>query len=832
MKKKEPTSNTVTGRTCSEPVKQVNESSNFGYIFWEYGFPTRYTGRRPQDEANEIARQNPDIILQTGYYSLRLGCDDMQISGYDPVPGPGDYLSTLTKDVETFTPVQQFDLTVYVDGLAYYCEGGVVGELLDNVHKQYVRLIEAGRHVQRFDCTKLIFRAGENELDTTGARLEVTAWPDRLVLLLDFSQAVVASQVERTTILLRSPVHGPGEQHWISVDGNRALMAIQPHLDVQLNEGDWNPADYITEATRLDNGQPLNVVLDPDEFGFRIDLTSDPLDWGVEGDVDRVDEYVIQVTNPSPIDFVNVPLVLNAVRGGAIDRAITGTMMMLHDDREGEVGHLRPSGIPVQISKNWHFETDNPTVHEGFWLRGSTLLALAPGQTKRFRLRVAYGNWAGAAVASHSQLSLIAWGPDGSLWTWDESALGAWGESMTYDPVQGTGSAMLCDIRPSFTTSSSGGEYNWTENVGGGDMLVYRDSEDTFRWPIKIKTAYQWVGPNMPEIFYSGVSDNGAIRFTYRMRLGRTNDYHRRFLSYKYEFLQEVVNPQRLLFFQMSADWYHYPNYTNYYVGEATGTPEQGVADPGGNVYKGTPFDFTSRFVAIEDTWAQGDVVPFVNRGLIHRSSTLNGNPFNVFFHPYGRTWGSDRMLFDLSSDNVQRSYVAGDVVEGEIGFVLTPKSAEGYWGNDMELLGRLQGYTTPWEAVQAEMAWNNLSVTMQTGNLLNNYPIEIAAAPVSGEDGIAADFTINGGGIGHVPVILRDVQRGYGLGVQRYVPGGDPEWAFLEGVDIPGHNYYQVCDNTDGSQDYVFNVPRKPGDFDLNAPWRLRVIQGRDFPR
>ena len=820
-----------TDPSQSDPVVQITQSSNFGYLFWEYGFPTPFVTRRPQTEANEMARENPDIIIQTGYYSLRLGCDDMQITAYDPAPGPSDYLSTLTREVETFTPVQEFSIHVFVGGIPYRCEGGVVGELVDSSHLQYVRLIESGRYVQRFDCTNLIFRAGETVLDTTGARIEVTAWPDHVVFLVDFSQATVAGQVERITILLRSPNQSTEDQHWVSVyDAPRAQMALKPDLDLQISES--NPQDYITEATRVDNGEALNVSFDPDEYGFRIDLTSDSISW--PNDLERVDEYIIELTNPSPLDFENVPLIFNAVRGGAIEVAITGTVMMLHDDTQGQIGDLRPSGIPVQVSKNWHEDAESPTPHEGWWQRGSTLVTLAPGQTRRFRLRVAYGNWAGAAAASYSQLSLIGWPAGGSQWSWDESALGAWGESMTYDPTQGSGSAMLCDIRPSFTTSRAGGEYDWTENVGGGDMLVYRDTENIFHWPIRIKTAYHWVGPNLAEVFYSGITDDSAIRFTYRMRLGRTNDYQRRFLSYKYEFLKDVAAPQRLLFFQMAADWYMLSNYTNYYIGEASGNAEQRVAELGGDEYKGQPFEFTGKFLVIEDTVAQGGSLPFVNRGLIHRGSTLNGVPSPVYFHPYGRTlWGDDSMLFDLSSDSVQRSYITGDVIEGEIGFLLTPKNAEAYWGADEELRGRLQGYTQPWQAVQAEMAQNNLSVTMQSGTLLNNYPIEITAAPIVGDSGVAADFTVQGGGIGHVPVILRNVQPGFGLSVQRHVPGSNPpEWSWLEDADIQGHNYYQCTDKTDGSRDYVYNIPRNPGDTDLNNPWRIRINQSRDFPR
>ncbi|NIP96932.1 MAG: hypothetical protein GWO24_27250, partial [Akkermansiaceae bacterium] len=50
-----------------------------------------------------------------------------------------------------------------------------------------------------------------------------------------------------------------------------------------------------------------------------------------------------------------------------------------------------------------------------------------------------------------------------------------------------------------------------------------------------------------------------------------TRDYHRRFHDYRYEFLQDVVAPRRLAFYQMAADYYFSAAYNNYYLGDETG---------------------------------------------------------------------------------------------------------------------------------------------------------------------------------------------------------------------------------------------------------------------
>ena len=58
-----------------------HENRNYGYLYWENGYPSTLSGRRPQSQANTFARANPNLIIQTGYYSLKLDYDDMDITG-------------------------------------------------------------------------------------------------------------------------------------------------------------------------------------------------------------------------------------------------------------------------------------------------------------------------------------------------------------------------------------------------------------------------------------------------------------------------------------------------------------------------------------------------------------------------------------------------------------------------------------------------------------------------------------------------------------------------------------------------------------------------------
>src|SRR5690606_26465958 len=129
---------------------------------------------------------------------------------------------------------------------------------------------------------------------------------------------------------------------------------------------------------------------------------------------------------------------------------------------------------------------------------------------------------------------------------------------------------------------------------------------------------------------------------------------------------------------------------------------------------------------------------------------------------------------FELGTDSVQRSYTAGDVVEGEIELMLTPENAAAYWGDDGEFRDRLVNRESAWQPVHDEFRFNNLmQVVAQTGQVLEHYPVRIA--PADGE--VAAAFTVQGGGIGHVPVIIEGVEAGGALRAERYVDG---QWRAL----------------------------------------------------
>ena len=790
-------------------------SKNYSYLYFENGYPTRYGHRRP--EVNSAARADPDLVFQTGYYSVVLDCDDITLKGYDALLG-SDYRTALNQDVTTTTPATGFTLQVTQSGVVYTCtEALVQAPNVDNV-----RLIESGQYVKRIDHLGLVFKdAQDNVLDVDDeCRLEITAWPDRITFVLDFTSET-ANPITSTTVEVVSP---DSETHTAVSQTNKARLTLKPQDDAQLSE--LNPSIYVTQATNLQATAPLAVSFDPDTHAFNIDLpVAGPVKY--PSAINRVDEYLIEVTNPLSA-VTNIPLRFIQ----QTPRAITGTVMLLSDADSG-----RPLGIPVQISKNWHGNSAN--VHQGVWLRGSTMLTLQPGATQRIKLRVVYGYWGGAGTVSHSQLSLVGYGKGN--WKWDESALGAWGESLTYDPTQHLGAAFLDDIRPTFTDSynNTGAykdgriantTYDWTENVGGGDFLTYHDSANKFRWLKRLKTCYYQTGPNLTEVLYSGVTDDDKIRVNYTSRMMSTLDYHRHFHAYNYEFLADVANPRRLSFFKMAADYYNFAEYDNFYIGDTSGllaTENINAGDDpiaGGNTYKGDSISMDDKWLSIDDlSSSSGSYAAQALRGLIPLSSTLNGADLPLHLHKYGRKWGGRpaTVLLEFSADSVVRSYSAGDVVAGEIQFILPPQHVDNYWGSDGELEARLSGYgDANWQPVRDELVENiQMAVSVHQGTLEDNYPLEIQAT--TGKR-VLTDFTVTRGGIGHIPLLLTGADAGLELKVQRYSSGS---WVNLEAVNVEADTYYQAVLNANGSMDYSFSIPRPAGQHDLDTAWRVRVI-------
>ena len=292
-----------------------------GHIYWENGLPVRGS-RRPSSWQNPEAANNPDLVVQTGYYQWRLATDDMQLTTYQAATA-NSYVGALHESLAGGSSAD-LELTVYKDDVAYVASGASV----DDGHLQ-VRLIENGRYVQRFDHIGISFKDSKgNELDEDGY-FEVTAWPDRIAYTLDYSDS---DQIDRLAIKVTS---ADGTTHELDETENQISMAIQPQNHKRLPPLDVN--SYVQNAINNSTNESVAVAFDESLQAIRFDLDPDRITY--PEDLNRYDSITFTLTNPKN-ETTNIPLVFNQLRVPVV----TGTSMVLVDADQGH-----PTGIPARV---------------------------------------------------------------------------------------------------------------------------------------------------------------------------------------------------------------------------------------------------------------------------------------------------------------------------------------------------------------------------------------------------------------------------------------------------------------------------------------------------
>lgn len=487
--------------------------------------------------------------------------------------------------------------------------------------------------------------------------------------------------------------------------------------------------------------------------------------------------------------------------------SITGGCAMLRD-LAGE-----PIGVPVQISKNWH-ETTSPRRWYHFY---STPL-LPAGGTHELEFTVASGSWGSCFAASHAQLSLIGWGQDQQ---WDESALGCWGESITYDPDLTLQRSMLDDVRPFLTQSQD--RYNWTGNVGGGDFFTFRAANGSRDRLGRLRSHYAAQGPNLTDVTYAGETQNGSVSATIRTRLGRTDDLVRAYYDLEYVF-HESVSYSRLAFFQIAADNYSDNDFQSIAYGNADEVVHDGPAAPTGGVGyasandRGVALTGDAPWVLLRDNQRtdglREDVacVGFVIRDYRFESAgttttTPHVNIVNTNnWNQYPEVGFELGIPYDAASPTVP----AGSVLRATIEYLVMPDDKALYYGPSADLLAIPAATFGTAEMMRVLAAGNRQEVQTSVGTLNRTHPIDITCASGSA---LAARFTLDQG-FGHVATVFRGLDRHDGWQLQRQEAGG---WVSL-GQAVEGNDYWQCrFDEMTQSYELTFNV-----EHDGQATYRL----------
>ncbi len=538
-------------------------------------------------------------------------------------------------------------------------------------------------------------------------------------------------------------------------------------------------------------GQPVgsaaNPKWDPSLGAYRVDLGSLKAS-GAPGkaNFDQAafhhwhGRHRLTVSRATPAPMA-VPIALFG--GGNVSWYITGGVPLWRD----AAGH--PTGTTVQISKNWHGQVwyhlySQPT------FRG-------PGPDT-LELTVASSRWGLVYAASHAQLSLVGWGQAGGHW--DESALGAFGESITYDPDVTLQRAMVDDVRPFLVQSKT--KWSWTGNVGGADFLRYASAAKPFweRRLSRVRSHYAAPGPNLTDVTYAGVSSDQAIRATIRTQLVGTDDVVRAYYHLDYELLADVAY-SRLAWFQVAADNYADNLFARYAWGNAAGTtadkatPNHKSKGYAKDADRGIALSGAAPWVLLYDNKRDWDKLPehyasvgFVVRAFeatlgpgglpstttlstphINISRTYNGKMSQMAFqlgmpHKQGAAWCG------APCGGKQRFLPKGTRVRATVEYLVLPADKSRYYGAAPWLKNMAPSVFDSPAQMRLAAAGNHYQVQAHAGTLRRLHPVEVdaAAKPVGG---VAVDLTLQGG-LGFVPLSVRGLTRHDGWQLQRLQGG------------------------------------------------------------
>ena len=710
-------------------------------MWWAQGFPSH----------------TPDAswlrVIQTGHYALALETETLRIAHFGAVPDIATDLRSL--------PAASLTLLISVDGKTYRATAGGKWSRWTGP-----RLIESGRFLQRADITDLVFTAADGERLEAEARFETAAWPDRLALILfarpkpnaparAWKNAMMEIRLATAKGELTRAWKLPDGQMW--TDWQSVALPLDPAAFQEVEDA----ALVRVHASEIPGGVPRLATFDPALGWHRVNLDGvEPIVPPGEGDRrnDALERVKLTLANPTGREQV-ARLMFEKTAGGIRQRIgapITGITAVLRDAD----GH--PTGLPIQLSKNWHNQPEGG-VYSGQWFHGISQVRLPAGSAVELELTLAYGHWGGVAAASHAQLCLIGWG---SNQLWEQSALGAWGESICYDPDQIQANATITDVRPLMVRSmKTDVRWGWTVNVGGGDFFRLIDPAGKRIAHTDVRTTHHRVGPCLTEVTYAARSGEG-LAHPATVSLARSDDLVRGTYRLRLDVLKRT-DFARFVIFQIGADTYSYTAERKIAFGDETGLRTERDAQWGGNRSRGEPLEATGRipWVSLHEAVPPkaDETGAWANRGLVIRAwkARLGGREASPWIAERGLTLHRrDTSTLDLVPPPDVTRLEPGDFVEATIEHIVMPQFARDYYGPNTALRAALTANENTWRMIHREAVGNDRRVGIKTGRLLRTHPA-IAVEAVEGE----AAFALTGG-LGFVPVTFSGLSspRGHRL--------------------------------------------------------------------
>lgn len=768
------------------PADSLRESG-FTAAWWAEG-PPHYLAMKGPSPPPLLCLRSGEIGVLLDTKSLRL----LHAGRFAAEQSKDAALEAGTKPVLELPPAD-LQLSLSLTGKTFTCTGR--GPEPKDEFFQPVRFVESGRFFQRVVIDGLQFAGADGTALQTTGNLEIALWPDRLSLSLGLNETGMLREGEIA----------------IAAAGKRASVPIakSARATVVLFEREPEPPGIELETSpalivSFDSTLGCQVVHLPEQPWSNAKGTYYP-----EEHLDRLDHWPLTFVNPS-----ERPTVVRLMFTQTNHLPITGFTPMLCDP-DGT-----PSGLPVQISKNWHQRPEKGHLdYEGPWFHGFALVPLPPKSRRELEFQMVYARYGGVPAASHAQLSLIGWGHNQF---WDQAAIASFGESICYEPGRVQRRCFIDDVRPLMTLPEAGGKpWGWAENCGGGDFLVWVDERGEYRGFRATRTDYRAQGPCLTDVRYLEETTGGEITARMDVSLTRSDDYLRVFHRLRYD-VRQPVKWQRLAFYQLGADFYNDTPARRVAVGDAQGVREEWAPPLSSGSYdrRSVPLVGEQPWLSIHgvDRAVLRKGSAAASRGLILRSwrARLGGKDgVAPHFSTYGNEWGKEnfKTVIELSPPPGLTALIPGDFVEAEIELVVFPADANCYYGPSEPFRAALAAGADTWRLVHREASGNALRVTASQGTVQRSFPLVLAVDRAD-----KAEAVVNGG-LGWLPVAFTGLtnHRGFELRVN-----GQP---FDQSVH--GNDYWQTdYDPQTGTWSQTFNLPRHD-----HEPLRLEFGGTHHFP-
>jgi hypothetical protein len=719
-------------------VETIAGINDYTFSCWQNGW---------RKNAND---HSADIFgIETSQYGFALDLADFRRVRFGVIDNPVGYERALAHKAEKLKqlPIAQLLIELEIDGIIYRAHTCKAGKEKGVKHLQDVRMWESGRYVQHYDFLELDFRNASGEQPGCDADLDLVAWPNSLTFNLNISPVHTCKHA-----ILRLGLKSEAgtwsreekvEELWQQDEKKSISMTCRVPVTSQV------PSAIISVST--ENGQRFPVHFDTTKHCYVASVNRLKRNWPTGyTDIRHYDEFKITVDGSNTND--SVPFLLD-MRAPA---NITGLcpILCLEDGQ--------PTGIPIQLSKNWHYKP-----------MGSYLMAYAMLPAEKpatYLLRVIYGFYGTLSSASHAQLSLIGYGGHGR---WDQLAIGCWGETICFDMDMSLVDVTITDIRMLMTRKGiDGKKWSWTDAGWGGDWLNIRDDSQEKYFQNSLKAAYLSQGPCLTDVKYEGYyGKNQEVDFKARIQTLRTDDYSRTFQSLNYQFTRDV-SAQRIWLFKLGR--------TSHYT-----TPQIAYGNSDGCIENlDVPETLKKKQLFLNNVKLTGSAPWWVALpGAVHTSGRNWGTGYRALIirdfqaHIGGKTFTHPTIstpVFSADPANLDieilppvgiTDFSRGDRIALDLELITLPRKMDDYYGPNEAFRKHLADNPNSWKTTYREAKGNDLKVNVSGGRALQSYPLVVQVEKPE------VTVTIQGG-VGAVPIRFEGLESRTGYRLYQVVNG------------------------------------------------------------